>query len=134
MICCASHRLPHSFNECVINLCDTYEGVSINNQTGLFITDRHSQDFQSLSCQHIKAYVQSLSIMGSLVDNLSRLKAWPVSQKIVFHRIRLLRKSFYLMNIFSKKYVVCICNISTERKMCRLHDDIKRKDCTIILT
>ena len=97
------------------------------------IVEEH-QDFHSLFCQHIKAYVQSLSIIGSLVDNLSRLAAWPVSQIIVFRRIRLLRKFYYLMNIFSKKYVVCICNISTKKKMCRLHDGIKRKDCTIILT
>ena len=67
--------------------------------------------FHSLFGHHIKTYVQSLSIVGSLVDNLSLLQAWAVSQLIFFCRIRLLRKFYYLMNIFSMKIVVCICTI-----------------------
>ena len=51
----------------------TYECGSISNQPDLFLTDRHS---------HNKIYVQYLSIIGTLVDNLLRLQAWPVSQII----------------------------------------------------
>ena len=36
----------------------------------------------------------------------------------------LLRKFYYLINIFSMKKEVCICNISLEGKICCLHDGI----------
>ena len=38
-----------------------------------------AEDFHSLFGHHIKTYVQSLSIIGLLVDKLSRLQAWAVS-------------------------------------------------------
>ena len=57
-----------------------YEGVSISNQPDIFLTGRHSQDFHRMFRHHIKTYVQSLSIIGSLVDNLLRPQARPVSQ------------------------------------------------------
>ena len=59
-----------------------FEGESISIQPDLFLTDRHSQDFQSVFGNHNKTYVQNLGVIGSLVDNLSRLQAWPVSQMI----------------------------------------------------
>ena len=39
----------------------------------------NSQDFQSVFGHHIKTYAQNFNIIGSLVGNLSRLQAWPVS-------------------------------------------------------
>ena len=44
---------------------------------------------------------------------------------IFFRRIWLLRKFYILINIFSMKTEVCMCYISTERKICRLHGRIK---------
>ena len=55
-----------------------YEGDSASNRPDLFLIDRHSHDFHSLFGHHIKTYVQNLSIIGSLVDNLWRLQACPV--------------------------------------------------------
>ena len=46
-----------------------YESVSISNRSDLFLTDWPSQDFHKLFGRHIKTYVQSLSIIGLLVDN-----------------------------------------------------------------
>ena len=40
-------------------------------------------------------------------------------------RIWLLRNFYYLINIFSMDYEVCMCNISMELKMCRLHGGIE---------
>ena len=57
-----------------------YEGESISNQPDIFLTDPHSQEFNSVSGHHNQTYVHNLSIIGSLVDSLSRLQAWPVSQ------------------------------------------------------
>ena len=44
---------------------------------------------------------------------------------VLFRQIWLLRKFYYLMNIFSVKNEVCMCNISMEWKICRLHGGIK---------
>ena len=57
------------------------------------------------------------NIIGSLVGNLSRLQAWPVSQMICFRRIGLLCKFYILINIFSMKHDVCMCNIAMEQKI-----------------
>ena len=73
--------------------------------------------FSLLVGHHIKTYVQNLNIIGSFVNNLSRLQAWPVSQMIFFHQIRLLRKFHYFKNIFSMKNELCMCNISMKGNM-----------------
>ena len=73
-----------------------------------------------------KTYVLNLSIICILVDDLSRLQAWPVSQPF-FVEVgvqTLLHKSYYLINIFSMKNEVCMCNLSMKRKICFLHDGI----------
>ena len=40
----------------------------------------------SLFGHHIKAYLQNYSIIGSLVDNLMRLQAWPESSVFLKRR------------------------------------------------
>ena len=50
-----------------------YQGDLLINQPDLFLTDRHSQDFNSVFGNHIKTYVQNLNKIGSLVDNISCL-------------------------------------------------------------
>ena len=47
------------------------------------------------------------------------------SEEMFFRRIWLLGRFYYLVNIFNMKYDVCMYNISMERTICRLHDDIK---------
>ena len=44
---------------------------------------------------------------------------------ICFRQIWLLHKLYYLVNMFSMKHDVSICNISIERTICRLHGCIK---------
>ena len=74
---------------------------------------------------HIKTYEQNLSTIGSLVGNLLRLQAWSVSQMICFCQIWLLHKFYYLINVFSMKHDVFMCNISKEQEICSLHGGIK---------
>ena len=106
-----------------------YEGQSISNQPDLFLTDRHSQDYHSVFGHHNKTYVQNLSIIGSFVDNLNIFKHDQRVKSFYFIEIgvrRLLRKFYYLIDISSMKNEVCMCNISMERKICRLLDGIKK--------
>ena len=42
----------------------------------------------------------------------------------------LLRKFYYMINIFSMKNKVCMCNISTEQKMCCLQIGIENDKIT----
>ena len=51
-----------------------------------------------------------------------------MSQMICFRRIWLLCKFYYLVIIFSMKNGVSMCNISMERKICRL---MERKICCL---
>ena len=73
----------------------------ISNKPDIFLTNLYSQEFHSVFDHLIKTYVQNLSIIGSLADNLWRLQAWPVSQ--FFCWIWMLCKSYKLINIFSMK-------------------------------
>ena len=58
-------------------------GESISNQSDIFLTGRHNQDFHS--GHYDTTYVQyNFSIIGSLVENISHLQAWPVSQMIFY--------------------------------------------------
>ena len=52
-----------------------YEGESISNQPGPFLTGGHYQDFRNVFVHHNKTYVQHFSITGLLSDNLSCLQA-----------------------------------------------------------
>ena len=47
------------------------------------------------------------------------------SKMTCFRRIWLLRKFYYLVIILSMKHDVSMCNITMERKMCRLHGGIR---------
>ena len=59
-----------------------HESVSISIRPDLFLTDRQSQAFHSMLGHHNNTYVQNVSIIGSLVDNLWYFQALPVSQII----------------------------------------------------
>ena len=58
--------------------------------------------------------------------NPYNLSSMAIESMICFRRIWLLRKVYYLINIFSMKIEVCMCNISMELIDCRLHGGIKR--------
>ena len=57
-----------------------YEGESISNQPDKILTDLHNQDFHSVLSHDNKTYIRYFSSFGSLIDNLSRLQARPVSR------------------------------------------------------
>ena len=81
--------------------------------------------------QHNKIleYVQNLSNISSLFEKLSSSMASESND--CFLRIWMLRRNYYLINIFSMKIEVYMCNITIEQKLCRLQGGIKRYDCII---
>ena len=66
-----------------------------------------------------------LAFISLLVNTLSRLQAWPVSHIVLFSTKLECEGSNVNFTSFSIKNEVCMCNISMERKLGRLPDDIK---------
>ena len=74
---------------------------------------------------NIKTYVKKIKHSWLIRGYVILSPSIASESMICFRRIWFLRKFYYLIDNLSMKHDVCMCNISIEREICRLHSGIK---------